>query len=138
MANRSFDDPAIQQCLSGTDVAVLAMVTPSGAPLATPMWFVQDGTTLAMVSVDGLAKIRHLEADGRVSVVVEGGERGAIHGVVLAGEMRFLDGEERLLWGRRFRDKYTPAIDQLWGGAELPDDRRVFSCTPRVVSAFGI
>lgn len=138
MSGRSFDDPAIQSYLSAADVAVLAMVTGSGAPLATPMWFVVDDRELAMVSVDGLAKIRHLEREPRVSVVVEGGQRGAIDGVVLAGEMRFLDGDERAAWGQRFRAKYAPDIDRLWGGPDLPDNRRVFACTPRVVSAFGL
>lgn len=138
MTTPPFADDAVQAYLSATNVVVLAMLTTSGAPLATPMWFVHDATTLAMVSVDGLAKVRHLQRDGRVSIVAEGGEHGAINGVVLSGEMRFLDGEERATWGRRFHQRYTPAIDNLWGGAELPDDRQVFCCNPRVASAFGI
>ena len=133
-----FSDPAVQRCLAETDVVVLALLTASGAPLATPMWFVHDETHVAMVSVDGLAKIRHLERDGRVSVVAEGGGRGAIHGVVVAGDARFVDGDERLDWGRRFREKYTPDIDRLWGGPDLPDNRKVFVFEARVVSAFGL
>jgi len=133
-----FSDPAVQRCLAETDVVVLALLTASGAPLATPMWFVHDETHVAMVSVDGLAKIRHLERDGRVSVVAEGGGRGAIHGVVVAGDARFVDGDERLEWGRRFREKYTPDIDRLWGGPDLPDNRKVFVFEARVVSAFGL
>ena len=138
MADPAFADPSIQSYLTDRDVVVLAVLTPSGAPLATPMWFVQDETSLAMVSVDGLAKVRNLHRDGRVSIVAEGGERGAINGLVLAGEMRFLDGDERLEWGERFRAKYSPSIEGLWGGAALPDDRAVFNCEARVVSAFGI
>jgi len=133
-----FSDPAVQRCLAETDVVVLALLTASGAPLATPMWFVHDETHVAMVSVDGLAKIRHLERDGRVSVVAEGGGRGAIHGVVVAGDARFVDGDERLEWGQRFREKYTPDIDRLWGGPDLPDNRKVFVFEARVVSAFGL
>lgn len=138
MARPSFDEPSIQRYLATKDVAVLAMITPSGGPLATPMWFVHDETELAMVSVDGLAKIRHLERDPRVSVVAEGGERGAIDGVVLTGAVRFLDGDERIEWGRRFRTKYEPSIDRLWGGPDLPENRRVFAFEPNVVSAFGL
>lgn len=138
MVDQAFADPAIQRYLSGKDVMILAMLSVSGGPLATPMWFVHDDQQLAMVSVDGVAKIRHLERDPRVSVVAEGGERGAINGVVLAGEVRFLDGDERLDWGRRFRDKYKPDIERLWGGPDIPDNRRVFAFNPRVVSAFGL
>lgn len=138
MAEHTFADEAIQQYLRSKDVAILAMLTGSGGPLATPMWFVNDERQLAMVSVDGVAKVRNLERDPRVSVVAEGGKRGAIDGVVLAGDVRFLDGDERLEWGQRFRAKYTPDIDRLWGGADLPDNRRVFAFAPRVVSAFGL
>lgn len=138
MAERSFSDQAIQQYLSGKDVVVLAVLTPSGGPLATPMWFVHDDQELTMVSVDGLAKVRNLERDPRVSVVAEGGERGGIDGVVLTGEVRFFDGDERSEWGRRFRDKYSPNIERLWGGSEIPENRRVFGFEPRVASAFGL
>ena len=138
MADRAFADPAIQQYLSGKDVMILAMLGVGGGPLATPMWFIHDYQQLAMVSVDGVAKIRNLERDPRVSVVAEGGGRGAINGVVLTGEVRFLDGEQRLDWGRRFRDKYAPDIERLWGGPDIPDNRRVFAFNPRVASAFGL
>lgn len=138
MVDRTFADPAIQGYLQGKDVVVLAMLGRGGGPLATPMWFVHDDRRVAMVSVDGLAKIRNLERDPRVSVVAEGGERGAINGVVLAGDVRFLDGDERLEWGRRFREKYSPSIERLWGGPDLPADRRVFAFDARVVSAFGL
>ncbi len=138
MTDQDFADPAIQNYLSSKDVIVLAMLGSTGGPLATPMWFVNDDQDLAMVSVDGLSKIRNLERDPRVSVVAEGGERGAINGVVLNGEVRFLDGAERVEWGARFRDKYAPDIERLWGGRDLPDNRRVFVFKPRVVSAFGL
>lgn len=138
VVNHSFSDPDIQQYLVGRDVVVLAMLTGSGAPLAMPMWFVHDEQQLVMGTVDGVAKVRHLERDPRVSVVAEGGSRGALEGVVLAGEIRFLTGDERLEWGRRFHAKYTPYVDQMWGGADIPDNRRVFAVTPRVVSSFGL
>lgn len=138
MAKRLFADEAIQRYLPTKDVVVLAMLNTAGGPLATPMWFVNDDEQLVMVSVDGLAKIRNLERDPRVSVVAEGGERGGINGVVLAGDVRFLDGEERLEWGGRFRDKYSPDIERLWGSPDIPANRRVFGFAPRVVSAFGL
>ena len=131
VADRSFADPDIQQYLASRDVVVLAMLTPSGAPLAMPMWFVHDESELIMGTVDGSAKVRHLERDPRVSVVAEGGSRAALDGVVLAGEIRFLTGDERLEWGRRFHAKYTPVVNRMWGGPDIPDNRRVFALAPR-------
>ncbi len=134
----SFASPTVQAYLAGHDVVVLAMVTPTGSPLATPMWFVHDETSLGMVSVDGLAKIRHLQADPRVSVVAEDGGRGDSRALVLTGAVRFLAGEERVAWGERFRQKYGSAVEALWGGAAIPDNRQVFVLEPTVASAFGL
>lgn len=138
MAQREFSETAIQGYLADTDVVVLATVGSSGAPLGMAMWFVHDTDRLVMVSVDGLAKVRNLERDPRVCVVAEGGDRDSINVLVLTGEVEFLAGEERLKWGERFREKYHPQIEALWGGSELPDSRRVFGFKPRVASAGGI
>jgi len=138
LPQRDFSDTEIQDYLAGVDVVVLATVSPSGAPLAMPMWFVNDSELLAMVSIDGLAKVRNLEHDPRVGVVVGGGSRGDMHGLVLSGNVEFLTGQDRLGWGRRFHEKYQPDVDRLWGGSDIPDDRVVFAFRPRVVAVFGI
>ncbi|MGK0168810.1 MAG: general stress protein 26 [Gammaproteobacteria bacterium] len=133
-----FGDPQVQRYLEGTDTVVLALVTPLGAPFAMPMYFAHDEQALAMVSVDGLAKLRHLERDPRVCVVAEGGERGAVNGLILSGTVRFLDGRERAEWGERFAQRYAPAMERLWGEQELPANRRVFCVQPSVRSAWGL
>ena len=138
MPQREFSDDAIQDYLANVGVVVLATVSPTGSPFAMPMWFVTDANRLTMLSVDGLAKVRILERDPRVCVVAEGGSRGAMHGLVLTGEVEFLAGEDRLSWGRRFHEKYQPDVDRLWGGREIPDNRRVFAFRPRVAAVFGI
>lgn len=135
---RSFGDSDIQASLRGKDVVVLSTLTPTGSPLAMPMWFVHDEHRLVMVSAPGLAKIRNIERDPRVCVVAEGGDRGAPHGLVLTGKATFIEGDERLEWGGRFHAKYTPQIDRLWGGDIIPDNRFVFGFEPRVASAYGI
>lgn len=137
LSPREFSDEAIQDYLATVEVVVLATLSPSGAPLAMPMWFVNDADRLTMLSVDGLAKVRNLERDPRVCVVAEGGSRGAMHGLVLTGEIEFLTGPDRLSWGRRFHEKYQPDVDRLWGGSEIPDNRRVFAFHPRVAAVFG-
>ena len=78
MAQREFSESAIQAYLADTDVVVLATVGSAGAPLGMAMWFVHDVDRLVMVSVDGLAKVRNIERDPRVSVVAESGDRGSI------------------------------------------------------------
>ena len=138
MPSKAFSEVAVQHYLGAKRVVVLATVGPGGAPFAMPMWFVQDREHLAMVSVDGLAKIRNLEREPRVCVVAEGGTDGEIDGVVLTGAVRFVDGDERARWGERFHAKYAPRVERLWGGSTLPDDRRVFVLRPRVAAAWGL
>jgi len=138
MVQREFSESAIQDYLADTDVVFLATVGSGGAPLGMAMWFVHDIDRLVMVSVDGLAKVRNIERDPMVSVVAESGGRGSIAVLAMAGEAEFMSGEERLKWGERFRQKYDPHMEGIWGGPALPEDRRVFGLRPRILSALGI
>jgi PPOX class probable F420-dependent enzyme len=72
-------------------VVWLTTVTPSGAPLPMPVWFVwEGGETVRMFSRDG-ARIRNLEANPHVSLNFPGDGRGGDI-VVLSGTAT-LDGD---------------------------------------------
>jgi PPOX class probable F420-dependent enzyme len=59
-------------------------VTPAGAPLPAPVWFVWDGAeTVSMYSMDG-ARVRNLEGNSRVTLNF-GGDGGGGDIVVLSG-----------------------------------------------------
>ena len=59
-------------------VVWMTTVTPSGAPLPMPVWFVWDGAdSVLMYSRDG-ARIRNLEANPRVTLNFGGGHGGDI------------------------------------------------------------
>ncbi len=60
---RRLGDTRIERYLDGKDVVLLGTVSPSGAPLVTPMWFLHDAQALTMISVDGLPKVRNLRRD---------------------------------------------------------------------------
>jgi|1186.fasta_scaffold140552_2 PPOX class probable F420-dependent enzyme len=65
-------------------VVWLTTVTPSGAPLPAPVWFVWDGAeTVTMHSMPG-ARVRNLEANPRVTLNFDGNGRGGDI-VVLSG-----------------------------------------------------
>jgi len=67
------------------DVAVwLTTVTPAGAPLPRPVWFVWDGErSVALYSLPG-ARVRNIEANPRVTLNFAGDSRGGDI-VVLSG-----------------------------------------------------
>jgi PPOX class probable F420-dependent enzyme len=59
-------------------------VTPAGAPLPAPVWFIWDGAeTVSMYSMDG-ARVRNLEGNPRVTLNF-GGDGGGGDIVVLSG-----------------------------------------------------
>jgi PPOX class probable F420-dependent enzyme len=134
------DRADVQRFLATRHVVVLSTVQPDGAPLAMPMWFLHDPTTLTMISVDGLAKVRNLRRDPRVCVVAEtanatGGEG---RGVTVQGRAEFLpDGPERRALVDRFHAKY-PGLERLWGGRAMPSNRVMFRIVASRVHSWGL
>ena len=138
MSQLTFADPRVQDYLTSKRVVVLATSNADGSPLAMPMWFSHDTESLTFVSVDGLAKVHNVRRDPRVSIVAEGDGANGVNGLILRGQVRFLEGDALRTGADAFRKKYSPRIDALWGGRALPDNRVVFVCSPEVVSAWGL
>jgi PPOX class probable F420-dependent enzyme len=136
----SLDQDAVQRFLDTKHVVVLSTVQPDGGPLAMAMWFLHDRTALAMISVDGLQKVKNLRRDPRVCVVAEAssaqGSQG--RGVTIQGRAEFLaDGPERRALVDRFHGKY-PALQTLWKGRAMPANRVMFRIVPSRVLAWGL
>jgi nitroimidazol reductase NimA-like FMN-containing flavoprotein (pyridoxamine 5'-phosphate oxidase superfamily) len=132
-------DRRIQEYLATKEVVLLGTVSPSGAPLVTPMWFLHDPDALTMISVDGLAKVRNLRRDPRVCVVAESGTRRDIRNVTVLGRVAFLDDTpERRALAERFLAKYQPDLERLWGGRAMPANRVMFRIIPDRVRGEGL
>jgi nitroimidazol reductase NimA-like FMN-containing flavoprotein (pyridoxamine 5'-phosphate oxidase superfamily) len=132
-------DRRIQEYLATKEVVLLGTVSPSGAPLVTPMWFLHDPDALTMISVDGLAKVRNLRRDPRVCVVAESGTRRDIRNVTVLGRVAFLDDTpERRALAERFLAKYQPDLERLWGGRAMPANRVMFRIIPDRVCGEGL
>jgi PPOX class probable F420-dependent enzyme len=135
----TLDDAAIQTFLATKEVVLLATVLPDGAPLAMPMWFLHDRTSLAMITLDGSRKVRNLRRDPRVCVVAESGTRGDIRGVTVRGRVEFLaDSAERRRLVDRFLAKYDPNLEGLWHGRAMPPNRVMFRIVPERVRSWGL
>jgi PPOX class probable F420-dependent enzyme len=64
----------------------VATVGGDGSPHVTPLWFAWDGTSLWLTSVVASQRWADLQRDGRVAVVVDGGDGYLeLHGVELRG-----------------------------------------------------
>lgn len=139
MSGASLADPAIQAFLARREIVTLAMLQPDGSPVAMAMWHLPEPDALVMISVDGLAKVRNLRRDPRVSVVAEAGTRGDVRGVALQGRVEFLsEGPERRAFAERFLTRYEPDLARLWGGRAMPANRVMFRVVPRTVRSWGL
>ena len=135
----TLSDPRTQQYLAAKDIVLLGTIRPDGAPLITPMWFLPDGASLVLISVDDSHKVRNLRRDPRVHIVAESGTRGDIKGVSMRGRAEFLsDSPERRTLATRLLDKYHPHLERLWSGRAMPANRVMFRVVPDQVHAWGL
>jgi PPOX class probable F420-dependent enzyme len=131
-------NPSVQRFLASKSVAILATVQASGAPLAMPMWFVHDASTIVMISEVGLQKVRNLRRDPRACVVVEGEGRDVIAGVIVQGQARFLETEtERTSYVEALHAKYS-GLAERWGGRGMPSNRVMFRIDPDRIHTWGL
>jgi PPOX class probable F420-dependent enzyme len=56
--------------LSSTAVAMVGTIGKRGEPQVTPLWFLWDGEHVRISLVDGRQKLRNLQRDPRISVVI--------------------------------------------------------------------
>jgi PPOX class probable F420-dependent enzyme len=74
--------------LASARTAVLVTIGPDGVGDPVGMWFVMDGDDLVMRTYAKSQKVRNLERDRRVSVLVEDGESyETLRGVQLSGRV---------------------------------------------------
>ena len=65
----------------------------NGQGVPTPVWFVQDGDTLYVRTVDGSGKVKHIRHNPRVRVM-PCGVRGEPRGEWVEGQARFASADE--------------------------------------------
>ena len=58
----------VERRLTTDEVAWLTTVTPAGKPAPRPVWFVWDGETIVIYSMNGAARLRNIEHNSQVTV----------------------------------------------------------------------
>jgi PPOX class probable F420-dependent enzyme len=99
------------------DIVVwLTTVTPSGAPLPSPVWFWWDGAeTVRVFSLPDTGRVRAIRNNPKVSLNFPGnGQGGDI--VVLSGEATV--GEDSAATHPEYAEKYAPGFERLGLTAE--------------------
>jgi PPOX class probable F420-dependent enzyme len=111
------------------DVAWVTTVSPSGAPLPRPIWFLWDGAGSVLVYSRRGLRIRNVQANPRVTFNFDGNGRGGDI-IVLTGRAsvdRDAPGANR---DEAYLAKYRGHIDRL--GVSLDDFAERFSVPVRI------
>ena len=136
---RRLSDKDIQQFLATKEVVLLSTVHTDGSPLAMPVWFWHDPTSLTMVSEADTQKVRNLRRDPRVCVVGDSGSRQDARAVIIGGHAEFLsDSPERRALIRALLGKYHPDLGRKWGGDAMPANRVMFRIVPAWIRTWGM
>jgi PPOX class probable F420-dependent enzyme len=116
----------IEKHLAGDQIVWLTTVTPGGRPAPRPVWFLWDGSTVTIYSLPGGAKIKHIAANGQVSlnfnctpgggdVVVLSGQAEVLHDApppsAIPGMLaKYQDTITAMGYTREWYDSYNTAI----------------------------
>jgi len=89
----------LRDFLVGAQTIILNSIGPDGVPHPMPMWFgVEDDGAIVMTTFRKSQKVKNLERDPRVSLLVEDGATyPELRGAVLYGRAELIDDGERVL-----------------------------------------
>ncbi len=110
-------------------VAWLVTVSPDGAPVPTPVWFLWDGTSLLVYSQRDKPKLRHIAANPRVAIALRTDEHGDDI-VVITGDAAVDASALSCDQVPGYVEKYGAAIARL--GADVPSFAGEYSVAIRI------
>ena len=92
-------DAEIRAFLRAQKTIILNSIGPDGMPHPMPMWFVSDDDfAISMATFRGTQKIKNLQRDPRVSLLVESGlEYAELKGVVIYGSAELSDDTDAII-----------------------------------------
>lgn len=111
----------IERHLLADQIGWLTTVSPNGWPTPNAVWFVWDGTAITVYSVNGGAKLRHVEASDKVSLHFDSGPGGGDI-VVISGRARRVPDAPPPSKFPGLLDKYLPALEAMGRTPQWYDD----------------
>jgi PPOX class probable F420-dependent enzyme len=92
-------DAEQEKFLAGAQTIIICSIGPGGYPHPMPMWFgVESDGSVVMTTFTKSQKIRNLERDPRVSLLVESGTvYSELRGIVIYGKAELVRDQEQIL-----------------------------------------
>lgn len=127
----------IEKHLTGDQIVWLTTITPAGRPAPRPVWFVWNGTDVIIYSQPDTAKVRHLAANGQVSLNFNCTPAGG-DVVVISGRAEVMEGAPAPSEFPGLLDKYRDMIAAMGYTQEWYDAySTAIRVTPDRAWAFG-
>lgn len=111
----------VERRLAGDEIAWLTTVTPDGKPAPRPVWFIRDGESIVIYSMNGAARLRYIDRNPQVTVHFDSGQGGGDI-LVISGRAERVADAPRPSRFPGFLDKYGPAIARMNQTPQWYDD----------------
>lgn len=102
----SLSDPLVQQLVNGRYIAALATHNPDNSIHAVSVWYMFDGGRVYVGTSSRSRKLRNVELNSSVSIMIDARDPAASSGVSIAGTAQILTGDLSRQWNRRIHQKY--------------------------------
>jgi len=111
----------VERRLAGDEIAWLTTVTPDGKPAPRPVWFVWDGESIVIYSLNAAARLRYIDRNPNVTVHFNSGPGGGDI-VVISGRAEHLADAPPPSRFPGLLDKYGPVIQGMGHTPQWYDD----------------
>jgi PPOX class probable F420-dependent enzyme len=131
-------DAEIRAFLAAHKTIILSSIGPDGVPHPMPMWFVaDDDLVVSMATFRGTQKIKNLQRDPRVSLLVESGRSYAeLKGVVIYGRAELSEDTDAIIATLEAASrKETPAASRSEASAASRDEAPDLDAADRAADA---
>lgn len=102
----SLNDAMVQQLLAGRRIAGLATENLDGSIHMVAVWYWFDGARVFVATSTRSRKARNLQAQTKVSLMIDSRDPAASFGVTIAGTAQILTGDVSRKWNSLIHGKY--------------------------------
>ena len=102
----SLSDAPVRQLLDGRHIASLATRNPDGSIHVVAVWYLFDGARVYVATSARSRKVRNLQSNSHVSIMIDSRDASASRGINLAGTAQILTGDPSQQWNARIHRKY--------------------------------
>ncbi len=102
----SLSDALVKELLCGRYIASFSSHNADGFIHVVAVWYCFDGANIYVATSTRTRKARNIEANSKVSLMIDSRDPAASRGVCIAGTARILTGESARNWNAKVHGKY--------------------------------